>query len=148
MHHWTVRKLHWADDSFEPKRTQYSRREYCWHWYLARLDLVTWNGSQFFLLSGGNKLAYRAYNRWAEKNSEQKMPGLAYTAQQLFWISSAQIWCRIGRNETMRNSVLTKTHSPGRFRVIGPMSNLKEFSEDFQCPLGSRMNPVSKCEIW
>jgi len=98
--------------------------------------------------NGGIKLAYRAYNRWAETNSEQKLPGLKYTPQQMFWISSAQIWCNVARNETMRNKIMTNVHSPGEFRVLGPFSNSKEFSEDFKCLEHARMNPTSKCEVW
>ena len=33
-------------------------------------------------------------------------------------------------------------------RIIGPLSNLKAFSNAFKCPLGSTMNPNHKCQIW
>ena len=33
-------------------------------------------------------------------------------------------------------------------RTIGPLSNLKAFSDAFKCPLGPPMNPVKKCPIW
>lgn len=39
-------------------------------------------------------------------------------------------------------------HSPPKYRVIGSLSNLPEFSNEFNCPLGSKMNPVDKCEVW
>lgn len=33
-------------------------------------------------------------------------------------------------------------------RVLGPLSNSYDFSEAYQCPLGSPMNPEKKCHIW
>lgn len=42
----------------------------------------------------------------------------------------------------------TDDHPPSKFRVIGLLSNLKEFSQEFNCPLDSPMNPREKCEIW
>ena len=44
--------------------------------------------------------------------------------------------------------VLNDPHSPARFRVIGVLSNSKEFAEAFHCEEGSRMNPEHKCEVW
>jgi len=76
------------------------------------------------------------------------MPGLDYTPQQMFWISAGQVWCSTYREEAIKNQVITGVHSPGQFRVIGPMSNSKEFAEDFKCASGTPMNPVAKCEVW
>lgn len=39
-------------------------------------------------------------------------------------------------------------HSIAKYRVIGSLSNLPEFSKEFSCPLGSKMNPVKKCVVW
>lgn len=33
-------------------------------------------------------------------------------------------------------------------RVLGPLSNSYDFSEAYQCPPGSPMNPEKKCHIW
>lgn len=98
--------------------------------------------------NGGIKESYRAYVRWAKDNGEKKLPGLDFTPQQLFWVSAGQIWCSSYREEAMKSRVTTGVHSPGQFRVNGPMSNSKEFAADFNCAVGTKMNPASKCEVW
>nr|CAD7575121.1 unnamed protein product [Timema californicum] len=92
--------------------------------------------------------AYRAYLAWVDRNHvEQTLPGLDYTPRQMFWISAAQTWCSKYRAEAMHQRIITGVHSPGRFRVQGPCSNLEEFSKDFNCPRGSAMNPEKKCKV-
>lgn len=99
--------------------------------------------------NGGIKEAYRAYRQWIiEHGAEDFLPGLKYTPTQLFWISAANVWCGKYRPEVLKLRVLTGSHSPAPFRVIGPFSNTKEFAEEFGCPLGSPMNPEKKCSVW
>jgi len=99
--------------------------------------------------NGGYKEAIRAYERLTQQYGEEpKLPGLPYTPRQMFWLSGASIWCGAMRPATLKNRVLTDPHSPGRFRVNGSFKNMKEFSKDWNCPLGSPMNPVKKCSVW
>lgn len=99
--------------------------------------------------NGGLKEAYRAYHSWAKDNGmESLLPGLKYSPGQLFWISAANVWCGKYRPEVLKLRVISGAHSPPQFRVVGPMSNLQEFSEEFGCPSGSPMNPLSKCQVW
>ncbi|PSN53889.1 Membrane metallo-endopeptidase-like 1 [Blattella germanica] len=99
--------------------------------------------------NGGIKEAYYAYLKWANNNGQEKrLPGLDYSPRQMFWLSAAQTWCTKYRTQAMRQRITTGVHSLGQFRVLGPLSNMKEFSEDFNCPLGSPMNPEHKCQVW
>ncbi|XP_037942107.1 neprilysin-2-like isoform X3 [Teleopsis dalmanni] len=99
--------------------------------------------------NGGVKESYIAYRQWAEKNGpEPLLPGLDYTPEQMFWISAGQTWCAKYRKETLKMRITTGVHSPSEFRVLGSLSNMKDFAKDFQCPEGSPMNPVHKCEVW
>ncbi|XP_035795572.1 neprilysin-2-like isoform X1 [Anopheles albimanus] len=99
--------------------------------------------------NGGIKEAYYAYRKWAEKNGpEPRLPGLNLSPEQLFWLSAAQTWCSVYRPESMKMRITTGVHSPGKFRVLGPMSNMHEFAKDFNCPAASPMNPDHKCEVW
>lgn len=99
--------------------------------------------------NGGIKEAFLAYKSYVEKNGEeQKLPNLSYTTRQLFWISAAQSWCSVSRPERTKLEIILDPHSPEIFRVNGPLGNMKEFSEDFQCSAESRMNPELKCDVW
>lgn len=59
-----------------------------------------------------------------------------------------QVWCAAVLNETMNLQMEKDPHSLPRFRVIGSIANLKEFSQEFNCPLNSPMNPSNKCDLW
>ncbi|KAJ3633527.1 hypothetical protein MTP99_010467 [Tenebrio molitor] len=99
--------------------------------------------------NGGVKQAYLAYMKWQRSNApEPKLPGLKYNPRQLFWLSAAQIWCSKHRPEAIALQVTVDAHSPAEFRVLGPFSNLEYFAKDYNCPLGSRMNPAHKCSVW
>ncbi|XP_071110115.1 neprilysin-like isoform X1 [Haliotis cracherodii] len=100
--------------------------------------------------NGGVKQSYRAYRKWVEEQGkeEQLLPGLKYNNNQLFFISFAQIWCSNMRRENAISRILTGVHSPGRFRVIGTMQNSQYFSDAFNCPRTSYMNPEKKCYVW
>ncbi|XP_054857015.1 endothelin-converting enzyme 1 isoform X2 [Eublepharis macularius] len=99
--------------------------------------------------NGGLKAAYRAYQNWMKKNGqEETLPTLGLTNHQLFFVGFAQVWCSVRTPESSHEGLITDPHSPSRFRVIGTVSNSREFSEHFHCPAGSPMNPRQKCEVW
>ena len=99
--------------------------------------------------NGGMKEALLAYNRLTKRHGvEPILPGINYSPRQLFWLSGARVWCNARRPAALKKQVLTDPHSPSQFRVNGPFANLKEFSQDWGCPVGSPMNPVKKCEVW
>lgn len=80
---------------------------------------------------------------------ELALPGVNLTNQQLFFIGFAQVWCSVSTIESQRLQILNDPHSPAEFRVIGTLSNSKEFSKHFNCKEGiDRMNPAEKCAIW
>lgn len=95
------------------------------------------------------KSAYFAYKKWIEQNGkERSLPGLAYTPEQMYWISAAQTWCSATRDWFTKMTMTVDTHAPSRFRVLGSVTNNKEFANDFKCATGTPMNPVKKCEVW
>ncbi|XP_034178360.1 neprilysin-4 isoform X2 [Osmia lignaria lignaria] len=100
--------------------------------------------------NGGIKQAFRAYERWMRVNGDvdETLPGMNATGKQLFFLNFAQVWCGSMRPEATRNKLKTAVHSPGKFRVVGTLSNSEDFAEVFNCPLGAPMNPVNKCSVW
>lgn len=100
--------------------------------------------------NGGIKQSFRGYQKWLKDNGgkEKMLPGLNLTNEQLFFIAFAQIRCANMRKEDAISSILTGVHSPPRFRVIGTLQNFGEFSNVFNCRIGSYMNPAKKCSIW
>ncbi|CAH2106177.1 unnamed protein product [Euphydryas editha] len=100
--------------------------------------------------NGGVKQAFHAYQHWLRHHdaADETLPGLNHTHSQLFFLNFAQVWCGAMRPEAMRNKLKTAVHSPGRFRVIGTLSNSQDFAREFRCPPGSPMNPIHKCSVW
>ena len=87
--------------------------------------------------------------RWVSDNHEEpNIVGFPYSSKQMFWISFSQVWCFKYKDETLKSQILTGSHSPGRFRVTGSLQNNEDFAKDFDCPVGSKMNPVQKCAVW
>ncbi|KAM6443868.1 endothelin-converting enzyme 2 isoform 2-T2 [Liasis olivaceus] len=99
--------------------------------------------------NGGLKAAYNAYKAWLRKNGEEKrLPSVGLTSHQLFFLGFAQVWCSVRTPESSHEGLMTDPHSPDKFRVIGTLSNSRDFLEHFECPIGSFMNPGKHCEVW
>jgi putative endopeptidase len=47
----------------------------------------------------------------------------------------------------LRDRLITDYHSPGNFRVIGPMSNMPEFGRAFGCSAPSLMQKPKEEQI-
>ncbi len=96
---------------------------------------------------GGIRLAHRAYTTWQEAGgSDPQVAG--FTGEQLLFIAYAQGWCTEMTPEMERQRVATDPHSPSRFRVNGPLSQLRAFGDAFSCEAGDPMRPTDICEVW
>jgi endothelin-converting enzyme/putative endopeptidase len=95
---------------------------------------------------GGLKLAHAAYVKGRGGAAAQKVG--KWTDDQLFFLGTAQAWCMKMRPETARMKVTVDPHSPARFRVDGPLSNLPEFANAFQCKPGDKMVRKAQCTVW
>ena len=100
---------------------------------------------------GGVKLAYAALQKALDKNPQQREKKIdSLTPEQRFFLSFATIWKSKQRDEDLKLRLNTDPHSPARYRVDGPLSNLPEFQKAFGIPDGSSMvRPADKrVNIW
>ncbi|CDF35793.1 unnamed protein product [Chondrus crispus] len=101
----------------------------------------------------GVNVAYRAFKSTGN-NSQDGIPppnptlARELTNDQLFFVAYAQIWCTLYRREALKVQMMTNPHSPGQFRVQGPLSQSPAFAKAFACRNASRYNPTKKCSLW
>jgi endothelin-converting enzyme/putative endopeptidase len=97
----------------------------------------------------GAKIAYLAF-----KKSQQGKPPAptidGFTPDQQFFIAWGQWRGDAIRPEAQRVMVQGDPHPIGKYRVIGPFSNMPEFQQAFSCKAGATMVRPSeqRCEVW
>jgi putative endopeptidase len=97
----------------------------------------------------GAKIAYRAFH--IAQRGKPPAPTIdGFTPDQQFFIAWGQFRGDEIRPESQRTMVQSDPHPTGKYRVIGPFSNLPEFQQAFQCKAGSPMvrKPAERCEVW
>lgn len=97
---------------------------------------------------GGLTLAYHAYIKTDEFKSGVERKG--YTPAQRFFIAYAQLWKINYTSEELKNRIANDPHSPGMFRVNGPLMNCPEFFQAFEVQEADRMrnSPEKIAKIW
>ncbi len=97
---------------------------------------------------GGLTMAYYAYSMTDEFKSGKLVNG--FTPAQRFFIAYAQLWKINYTPEELKNRIATDSHSPGMYRVNGPLKNCPEFFQAFDVKEGDKMrNSADKIsKIW
>jgi putative endopeptidase len=96
----------------------------------------------------GVSVAYDALEKALAGKSKAKIDG--FTPEQRFFLAYAQARRGNSRDEALRLQIATDPHSPGRFRVNGPLANMPEFATAFGCKEGDPMVRTAsmRARIW
>jgi endothelin-converting enzyme/putative endopeptidase len=89
----------------------------------------------------------------AFKKAQQSKPSPTvdgFTPDQQFFVAWGQWRGDEIRPETQRLMIQGDPHPIAKYRVIGPLSNLKEFQQAFSCKADAPMvRPAAdRCEVW
>ncbi len=97
---------------------------------------------------GGLVIAYAAFQKSQEGKPRLIIDG--YTPEQRFFLGYARGWATNMRPELARLIANTDPHPLNKFRVNGPLSNMPQFAEAFQCKASDAMVRAEKdrCRIW
>jgi putative endopeptidase len=96
----------------------------------------------------GITMGYEAFKKTRQFKEMKEIAGLG--PEQRFFLAYAMAWMINQRPEGIANQVKSDVHSPAKYRVIGPLSDLTAFYEAFQVKVGDRMwRPAEKrVKIW
>jgi putative endopeptidase len=86
---------------------------------------------------GGLTVAYYAMQKAIAGKPHPKIDG--FTPEQRFFLAWAQIWRGLSRDEQLLQQIKSDAHSPGKWRVDGPLSNMPEFKAAWGCKDGDPM---------
>lgn len=97
---------------------------------------------------GGIMMGYQAFKKTAQYRSHEMISGL--TPDQRFFLGYALAWMVDERPEAVANQVRSDEHSPAKFRVIGPLTDMPEFLQTFHIQPGDAMwrAPDKRVKIW
>ena len=96
----------------------------------------------------GVMMGYEAFRKTNQYMNKEIIAGL--NPSQRFFLGYALAWMINDRPEAIANQVRSNEHSPARFRVLGPLSNMPEFYTSFGIKKGDAMwRPDSlRVRIW
>tara|TARA_R110000824_G_scaffold401771_1_gene615456 strand:+ start:150345 stop:152312 length:1968 start_codon:yes stop_codon:yes gene_type:complete len=97
---------------------------------------------------GGLSIAYDAYQLALSRTGRKDLDGL--TPEQRFFIAFAVFERENARPEFEKRQVLTDPHSPGKFRINGPVSNHDEFYKAFKVSKTDKLyrTPKNREMVW
>ncbi len=94
---------------------------------------------------GGVVMGYEAFKKTKQFTSNQKLSGLS--PDQRYFLSYGYAWMVNNTKEYLAQMVMTDVHSPSKFRINGPLSNIPEFYKTFNIKSGDKMHQSDKDRV-
>jgi putative endopeptidase len=97
---------------------------------------------------GGIVMGYEAFKKTDQYKNKEIIAGL--NPDQRFFLGYALAWMVNERPEAIANQIKSNEHSPAKFRVLGPLTNMPEFYQTFGIKKGDPIwRPDSlRVKIW
>jgi putative endopeptidase len=96
--------------------------------------------------NGGLRIAHLALLHALAGKESPEIDNL--TAEQRFFLGWANVWCQNRTAELSRMLATVDPHSPGKWRVNGPVSNMPEFQKAFHCKTTAPVVRQNACTVW
>ncbi len=100
---------------------------------------------------GGMQIAFAGLQIALERQKKAGKPAPlvdGHTPEQRFFMANAVVWRTKYRTEALVNQIRTGQHSPGRWRILGPMSNTQAFAQAFGCKPDDAMVAADPIVVW
>jgi predicted metalloendopeptidase len=100
---------------------------------------------------GGLQIAFDAYRIALARQRAAGAPAPVVdgrTPEQRFFIANAVIWRTQQRAQALEQQIRTGQHSPGPYRVRGPMAQMPAFAAAFACRPGEPMAAAEPVAVW
>ncbi|CAH8507385.1 unnamed protein product [Schistosoma bovis] len=125
-------------------------RQYAFYSYTALKAFRTDTQEEMLADNDGLKASYHTYKRLLKKfsNNVSQDNHDSLESDRLFFLSSAQAMCGHHGEVILAQNAVAMPHVLEKFRVIGALVNSRRFARAYGCPVGSPMNPVTKCDAW
>lgn len=81
----------------------------------------------------GLTLAYYALQKHLQNDPKYHGPHDGFSWKQRFFLGWSLVWAQNITDKELRNRIITDPHSPGKYRVMGPLANMPEFWDAFGC---------------
>lgn len=78
----------------------------------------------------------------------QVQQAFGMSSDRLFFHAYAYNWCSVRTPQLAYELAHTDVHSPPRWRIIGSLSQSREFAAAYGCAIPSPMAPTDVCVVW